>query len=147
MFGRKNAQMAVQTAPAAAGSVIQKDDRVQGALRSSGALRIDGTFEGTIESTGTVMVSEGALVKADITACNLIISGEVIGGVRCQGAVVIRSTARVNGDIEAGSFEMEPGANIAGRCLTKKVELPPADDAEARRQKVRERMHAVMAAQ
>jgi len=96
------------------GSILVKGDVV-----SSEDLVIDGKVEGTIElGDHNLTIGAGAAVVADLVAKNITISGEVKGDVVGSGTVELKSSARVEGDINAPKFVMEEGATLRGKVDT-----------------------------
>ena len=87
---------------------------LRGELRSQGNVRLDGTFEGTLEIDGNVLVGETAKITADINAKNVAIAGAVRGNVSGKKVQLLR-TARVWGDITASAISTEEGAFIEGK--------------------------------
>jgi cytoskeletal protein CcmA (bactofilin family) len=87
---------------------------LHGDLRSQGNVRLDGTFEGTLEIDGNVLVGETAKITADIHAKNVSIAGAVRGDVSGKKVQLLR-TARVWGDITASAISTEEGAFIDGK--------------------------------
>ena len=96
------------------GSILVKGD-----VTSSEDLAIDGQVEGTIEvGDHNLTIGSGAAVVADLVAKNITISGEVKGDVVGSGRVELKSSARVEGDINAPTFAMEEGATLSGKVDT-----------------------------
>ena len=96
------------------GSVLVKGDVV-----ASEDLVIDGKVEGTIElGEHNLTIGAGAAVVADLVAKNITISGEVKGDVVGSGTVELKSSARVEGDINSPKFVMEEGAALRGKVDT-----------------------------
>ena len=96
------------------GSILVKGDVV-----SSEDLVIDGKVEGTIElGDHDLTIGAGASVVADLVAKNIMISGAVKGDVVGSGRVELKSSARVEGDINAPTFVMEEGATLSGKVDT-----------------------------
>jgi cytoskeletal protein CcmA (bactofilin family) len=96
------------------GSILVKGDVV-----SSEDLIIDGKVEGTIElGDHNLTIGAGAAVVADLVAKNVTISGELKGDVVGSGTVELKSSAKVEGDINAPKFVMEEGATLSGKVDT-----------------------------
>ena len=96
------------------GSIFVKGDVV-----SSEDLVIDGKVEGTIElGDHNLTIGAGASVVADLVAKNITISGELKGDVVGSGTVELKSSAKVEGDINAPKFVMEEGATLSGKVDT-----------------------------
>jgi cytoskeletal protein CcmA (bactofilin family) len=86
-----------------------------GELRCDGGVRIDGVFQGHLETMGNVIVGETAKVAADIVGRNISISGAVKGNISASGRLEILSTGLVWGDIDVSSFLIDEGGVFSGR--------------------------------
>jgi len=110
-------------------SIIGEGARFRGDFELSGLLRIDGDFEGSIESAGKVLVGcHGTAIVPSINARIVIVGGKVIGNIRAQEMVTILSTGTVEGDIEAPRLLAEEGVTINGRITTKSAKKRGAQD-------------------
>jgi cytoskeletal protein CcmA (bactofilin family) len=98
--------------PKPAASVLSSDLTITGNVRSSGDIQVEGTVDGDIRSQ-TLIVGEGATVKGEIVAEEVVVNGRVIG--RLRGLKVRLSTsARVEGDITHKTIAIESGAHFEG---------------------------------
>jgi cytoskeletal protein CcmA (bactofilin family) len=95
-------------------TVLGATSVAEGKLHCESNVRLDGTFSGTLEITGNVLVGETAKINADINAHHIAIAGTVRGNVSGQRVQLLR-TARVWGDIQATSLTTEDGAFIEGK--------------------------------
>lgn len=95
-------------------TVLGANCTLRGELRSQANIRLDGTFEGTLEIEGNVLVGETGKITADINAKNVVIAGAVRGNVSGNKVQLLR-TSRVWGDISAASITTEEGAFIDGK--------------------------------
>jgi cytoskeletal protein CcmA (bactofilin family) len=95
-------------------TVLGANSTLRGELRSQANVRLDGTFEGTLEIEGNVLVGETGKVTADINARNVVIAGAVRGNVS-GNKVQLLKTSRVWGDISAAAITTEEGAFIDGK--------------------------------
>lgn len=93
---------------------IGQGTRVEGAIVSSGSMRIDGEVEGQVQSAGDVFVGETGRVKAGVKAANLIIAGEVVGEVKVSGRLELLGTGKLYGDASMQSLIVEQGAVLEG---------------------------------
>ncbi|NMC71947.1 MAG: polymer-forming cytoskeletal protein [Myxococcales bacterium] len=97
-----------------------------GKLTFEGTVRIDGRFQGEIFTAHTLIIGEGAEVRAEIEAGTLIIKGgTVTGNVRARELVEIHAPGRLFGDIESPSLFIGRGVQFDGRC-----QMRTADGAE-----------------
>ncbi|MGQ9889084.1 MAG: bactofilin family protein [Aggregatilineales bacterium] len=95
-------------------TVLGANCEMEGVLRSRANVRLDGTFTGTLEIEGNVLVGETARITADINAKNVSIAGAVRGNVSGKKVQLLR-TGRIWGDIHAAALTTEEGAFIDGK--------------------------------
>jgi cytoskeletal protein CcmA (bactofilin family) len=88
-----------------------------GTLKSDGNLRVDGMFQGHIETAGNVIIGPSAKVQADIVGNSVQVWGAVKGNVSAQGRLEILSTGRVWGDIHVASLLIDDGGVFRGQCF------------------------------
>jgi cytoskeletal protein CcmA (bactofilin family) len=86
-----------------------------GKLIFNGAVRIDGDFQGEVYGQGSLVIGEGALVKANIAVNNVYIGGDVHGNIDVKEKINIHSTGKFYGDVRTPVFIMEEGAFFDGR--------------------------------
>ena len=85
-------------------------------------------FEGEIDTTGNLVIGEGAKVIADIKANNVSISGAVKGNVDAN-RVEILETGRVWGDMMINSLLLNEGAYLRGQTTMHGDIEPPLIEA------------------
>jgi len=95
-------------------SIISGDVVVDGTLRSTGDVQIDGRVEGDVHSIGLV-IGEKAFVHGDVLAEEVTVRGRVQGGIRAR-KVLLCSTCHVEGNILHEAFAVEAGAFFEGNC-------------------------------
>ncbi len=95
-------------------TVIGANTQFEGAFSSSGNVRMDGQFIGSLEISGNILVGESAQIQADINARNISIAGTVRGNISGNKVQLLR-TGRIWGDISAASLTTEEGAFIDGK--------------------------------
>lgn len=93
-------------------SVLSSDLLVTGNLKTTGDIQIEGQVEGDIRAH-LLTVGEGATVKGEVMADDVVVNGRVIGRVRGL-KVRLTSTARVEGDIIHKTIAIESGAHFEG---------------------------------
>ncbi|MBN1953493.1 MAG: polymer-forming cytoskeletal protein [Anaerolineae bacterium] len=131
MFGReKKADSPVVPTPSGGApaarieTVIGPNAHFKGDVVSEGGIRIDGIFEGHIETTGNLVIGESAKLIAEITANNISISGAVKGNI-AGNRVEILETGRVWGDLTITSLLLNEGAYLQGRTNMHADIAPP----------------------
>jgi cytoskeletal protein CcmA (bactofilin family) len=109
-------------------TLIGRADRLEGTLKVAGTLRIQGTVEGSVEAT-TVHIDEGAKVRADITADEVVIGGDYSGKLVCRQRLEIRATGQVVGHVETFRLMLHEGGSIDGELKMLKQPAPAEADA------------------
>lgn len=108
---------AVRSTPSAPSgrAVIGPSIMIHGEVTGNEDLLIQGNVDGSVdlEEHALTVGAEGR-VKANIKARVITVEGEVEGDLRARDQVVLRSKARVNGDITAPRVVLEDGANFRG---------------------------------
>ncbi len=84
-------------------SLIGRGTEVEGALACEANVRVEGKFNGVIESRACVTIGEHAEARSDISAREVIIAGKVYGDVQAEGKLTITSTGQMFGDVLAAS--------------------------------------------
>ena len=105
--------------PAGDGSsvnLIGGGTKIVGDITSAGDVRIDGHLSGNIVIAGKFVLGATGVVEGNITSVNADLSGEVKGTVKISEMLSLKSTARINGDIETSKLMIEPGAVFTGSC-------------------------------
>ena len=91
-----------------------------------GMLRVDGHLTGRVTSeNGTLIVSSGGQVDADINVAAAKINGVVNGDVVARERLELGRTAQVYGDIRTPVLVIEEGAVFEGNCRMKTAEAGP----------------------
>ena len=89
---------------------------IKGEIVSPYDIRIDGTFEGKIQSKGRVVVGESAHIKGDIICENIDLWGKVDGGVFVKDTLALKEGCVVNGNLHIKKLSVELGATFNGNC-------------------------------
>ena len=97
-------------------TIIGADAQFKGDLSFQGGVRIDGLFEGTIQTSGRVLVSKGGRLKAEVKAGGIAVEGQVDGNLHAEDRVELRATAQLRGDLKAAKLLVVEGATFVGRC-------------------------------
>ncbi|MEL7214024.1 MAG: polymer-forming cytoskeletal protein [Pseudomonadota bacterium] len=115
-------------------SVLSSDLAVTGNLKTSGDIQIEGQVDGDIRAH-LLTVGEGATVRGECIADDVVVNGRVVGRVRGL-KVRLTSTARVEGDIIHKTIAIESGAHFEGSVQRQDDPLnagaKPAPKAEAK---------------
>jgi len=98
--------------------VLDVDAAMQGTLSFKDAvnLRINGKFEGTLETKGNLTIGPTAVVIADIVGDNIIIGGRVKGRITAKERLTLLPQSIVEGDIFPARLNVAEGAVFEGKC-------------------------------
>ena len=98
---------------------LGKDTEFEGKLTFTGAVRIDGKLSGEIISSGTLIVGESAVIKSQVHAADMIISGEVHGDIFAENKIEISVPGKLFGNIQTPKLVIEEGVIFEGKCKMK----------------------------
>jgi len=79
-------------------------------------LRIQGKFEGKLDTKGILMIGENAEIRADIIGETIIVAGKVTGTINASQELKLISPAKVNADLKTPLLNIERGAILNGNC-------------------------------
>ena len=114
---------------------IGKHLTVKGNLSFEGTVRIDGTFTGEIESTGTLIVGDDGVVEAKIKVDSTVITGSVKGEIEATTKIELRKPCKMVGNLKSPNLIIGDGVVFEGNCemgeLSEAVVTPLPIDREA----------------
>ena len=124
MFRRKSAPLL---------TYLSQKTEFEGILHAEGMLRVDGIVHGTVDIQGDLEISSTGLVEGpEVQAHNIVVHGVLKARVVAKGKLTLSRTARLEGDVVAGSLEIETGAYYTGFIETRDAKpLPPSRDIPA----------------
>ncbi|MBE0477850.1 polymer-forming cytoskeletal protein [Candidatus Aerophobetes bacterium] len=111
MFKRKKGKVGEVT-----NSIIGPGTEFKGTLKDKQSIRVDGKFEGEIQTEASVIIGEHALVQANIKAATVVVAGKLLGDIDCEGKVEICSTGSLEGKVRASDLTIAEGASFNGEC-------------------------------
>lgn len=102
-------------------SLIGAETRIEGNLSFSGGLRVDGEVIGNVIAKpgkpSTLVLSEHGRISGEINATHLMVNGKVEGPVCATEYLELQSKARVVGDVQYKTLEIQLGAVVEGRLI------------------------------
>ena len=122
MFGKeKDKEEGTKGKGAEVIGIIGKGMTIEGKLTFSETVRIDGSFKGEIEATGTMVVGDSGYVEGNIRVGSAIVTGEIKGVLEASVRVELRPPAKMRGDIKTPNLIIGDGVVFEGSCvMTKK---------------------------
>src|SRR5256885_536978 len=97
-------------------ALLGKGSQFEGKLLFEGTVRIDGKFSGEIISTDTLIIGEGAEVKANLQVGSLVCLGDYSGDAKAAKSIELKAPAKVRGNITTASVLIERGVFFDGTC-------------------------------
>jgi len=95
----------------------------EGKLIFEGTFRIDGEFEGEIESSGILIVGDKARLKGTINVEEIFVSGEIVGTVHAAKKATFYKTAILKGELATTLLVVEEGAKFLAKVKMLDQEL------------------------
>ncbi len=97
-------------------TVIGSQTRFKGNVRTDKPLRIDGYFEGDIDSSNLVIISECGVFKGTLNCGELQLMGSGEGKANCSSLMQFAATGKFVGDVVTRSLITVPGSLLHGSC-------------------------------
>src|SRR3989338_4652729 len=97
--------------------ILDVDARMQGTIvfKDPVNLRINGSFEGKLETCGSLTIGENANVRADIQGDKIIIAGKVTGDLTASESISLIPPAVVQGNVQTPVLSIAEGAVLEGQ--------------------------------
>ena len=110
MIGRKDKRHEEKT--------LDVDASMQGSLvfKDPVNLKINGRFEGTLNTKGNLMIGEHAVISADVVGDMIVVAGKVNGNINAMKELKLIAPACVVGDIRTPLLSVAEGAIFEGNC-------------------------------
>ena len=89
---------------------------IKGEIVSPYDIRIDGTFEGKVQTKGRVVVGETANIKGDVICENIDLWGKVEGNLFVKDTLSLMEGCSVNGNLNTRRLSVELGSLFNGNC-------------------------------
>jgi cytoskeletal protein CcmA (bactofilin family) len=89
----------------------------QGRLSFQGAVRIDGSFSGEVQTEGSLIVGKDALIEGVLNVGDLLLAGRFTGEVQAKRRVTIHKTGVLQGVIYTPALVTEEGGLIDGQII------------------------------
>jgi cytoskeletal protein CcmA (bactofilin family) len=97
-------------------NIIGPGTQIEGEVVSEGDIRIDGKIKGSVRSQSKVVLGVTGTIEGDIHCQNADISGNIKGVTTVKEMLFLKSSAKINGDINTGKLVIEVGASFTGNC-------------------------------
>jgi cytoskeletal protein CcmA (bactofilin family) len=95
-------------------TVIGKGTVIEGTMRVSGRVQIDGKIDGTLIAEGHVSVGPDGSVLGELSAAELAVGGHVEGQISVRGHLHVAPQGIARGEMRYGSLQVDRGGVIDG---------------------------------
>ncbi|MGD8590002.1 MAG: polymer-forming cytoskeletal protein [Chromatiales bacterium] len=103
-------------------TVIGRGTEIEGSVRFSGGLHVDGVIKGDVisdldDEQATLTLSEFGRIEGNVKVANAMLNGTVIGDVVASHRVELAPQARISGTVTYSLLEMTMGAEVNGKLI------------------------------
>ena len=92
---------------------IEPNTKVIGEINYESDFRIDGTLEGTVQTTGRVVVGQEGKIKGKIICTNADIMGTFEGTIEASNLLSIKDEGVIDGKVIVGKLAVEAGCFLS----------------------------------
>lgn len=96
------------------GAFVGKGVKFKGTITYDGMVRIEGFLEGEIQTEGVLLVGEGAMITAKVTAGTIVCKGKITGEILAKEKIKLRAPAVVSGGVKTPMLSIEEGVLLNG---------------------------------
>ena len=109
---------------------LGKGTEFKGVITYHGTIRIDGHVEGEIITEGTLIVGEGAVINAEISAGTVVVGGKIAGNITAMEKIQLLPTAVLDGSVKTPLLIIEEGVRFNGNCQMNRPGAPAKEGLE-----------------
>ena len=100
-------------------NMITQGTTLKGDIISEGDFRVEGTINGSLKTSGKIVVGKTGMIDGSIDAENADFEGGFTGKLKLSGTLVLRSSAYIEGEVSISKLSVEPGATFNATCSMK----------------------------
>ena len=116
MFNKENKKnMAVDNSVAGSNRIVA-GTKIKGEVNSGADFRIDGEIEGTIQTSGRLVVGKTGVIKGNIICTNADVEGTINGTLVVKSTLSLKTPAVIEGEVQTDKLAIEPGAVFNVTC-------------------------------
>jgi cytoskeletal protein CcmA (bactofilin family) len=95
---------------------IERSTKITGEIISEADFRIDGTLEGTITTSGKVVIGKEGVINGNVNCSFADVEGKFSGKIEVKESLSLKSTSSVEGEVIIGKLIVESGASFNAKC-------------------------------
>ena len=117
---------APQAAGAAGLNSLVKGTTIEGAIKASSDIRIEGFLKGDLDCNAKVIIGPSGRIEGTVRCATAMIEGHFNGDLSVSELLEVRDGARVEGEVSYGQIKIDAGAAILGSMRMEKPDLAKA---------------------
>ena len=98
-------------------NLIGNGTTFKGDIESNGDIRVDGRLIGSVKSNGKISVGQTGVIEGDLNCKQAEIAGVVKGTINTEELTAVKSTSKVEVDLNTKQLLIEVGAQFTGKCV------------------------------
>lgn len=116
-------------------TVIAAGTTIEGDVRTSGKVHVDGEIKGTLRVEGDLAIGPKGKIHGELAGVNVTVAGEVVGKAEVIGLLRVLSGGVVRDDVSYEKLEVQQGGRLLGS--TREVSRSDAETSTTRAKKTR----------
>jgi cytoskeletal protein CcmA (bactofilin family) len=122
----------MNTTATSAKNVLNAEVEIKGNLKFVGELTLEGKLEGEIQSEGTLLLGDSAVVNGNINVGTVVVRGKVNGNITARDKIDIKAKTELFGDVRAAKLVVEEGVTFVGKSEVNPNKASPSANAGAK---------------
>ena len=98
---------------------IEKGTKITGEIQSESDFRIDGILEGSISTSGKVVIGKEGKINGKVICKNADFEGVFTGNLEVKGTLTLKSSSKTEGDVIISKLIVDAGALFNAKCSMK----------------------------
>jgi cytoskeletal protein CcmA (bactofilin family) len=90
---------------------------LKGDIATQTSMRVDGIIVGKVNCGGKLVLGQKGLITGNVSVKQAEIEGAVQGDLEVAEMLILRATARIDGNIKTTKLTIEDGAIFNGKCI------------------------------
>ena len=98
---------------------IEKGTKITGEIQSESDFRIDGILEGSISTSGKVVIGKEGKINGKVICKNADFEGVFTGNLEVKETLTLKSSSKTEGDVIISKLIVDAGAFFNAKCSMK----------------------------
>lgn len=119
MFADNNKRTGSSTDMRSQPNRIEKETSIKGSIVSKDDFRIEGRLEGSLTTTGKVVIGKSGSIEGQVDCLNADIEGVFKGEIKVGELLNLQAQSSVEGKVQTSKLAIAPGAIFEAECSMK----------------------------